>query len=129
MLNRCRNPRVARYPYYGGRGIRVCDRWQSFEAFLADMGERPGPGYQLDRIDNDGHYEPGNCRWVTLRAQRRNRRDVRLLVYNGEARTAAEWDDHLGFPRSTVYQRMRVLGWDVAKAITTPLRLLPPRKS
>ncbi len=74
MRQRCRNPRVDNYKYYGGRGIRVCNRWDLFENFLADMGERPD-GKTLDRYpDNNGNYEPGNCRWATLKQQRANQR-------------------------------------------------------
>lgn len=73
MIQRCCNPNNPRYPEWGGRGIKVCERWLSFENFLADMGERP-EGLTLDRIDNEGHYEPGNCRWSTHREQRMNQR-------------------------------------------------------
>lgn len=72
MNQRCSNPRTDSYEYYGGRGIKV--RYSSFETFLADMGEPP-PGRSIDRINNDGHYEPGNCRWATAKEQRANRRD------------------------------------------------------
>jgi hypothetical protein len=73
MRHRCRNPNGKDFKYYGGRGIRVCERWSDFTNFLADMGERP-PGQSLDRIDNDGNYEPGNVRWATRKQQRANRR-------------------------------------------------------
>ncbi len=75
MLNRCRNKNYHRYKDYGGRGISVCDRWNKFDAFLSDMGERP-LGTTLDRLNNDGNYEPGNCRWATQHEQQNNRRNT-----------------------------------------------------
>lgn len=74
MVQRCTNPNNSRYSSYGGRGITVCDRWRTFENFLEDMGRRPSPDHSIDRIDNDGSYEPGNVRWATKSQQQINRR-------------------------------------------------------
>jgi hypothetical protein len=79
MRNRCNNPNCAQYADYGGRGITVCDRWDSFELFLQDMGERPGLDLSIEREDNDGNYEPSNCYWATRIQQRANRRPPKFL--------------------------------------------------
>lgn len=117
MLTRCLNPRSEKWPQYGGRGIAVCQRWQeSFEAFLADMGEPP-PDHSLDRIDNDGPYSPENCRWATNNQQARNKSTNRVLTYQGKSQTLAEWAEELGLPRNTIQTRLR-LGWSVERALS-----------
>jgi hypothetical protein len=105
---------------YRDRGISVCERWQSFENFLADMGERP-PGKTIDRIDNDRGYEPGNCRWATPTEQQNNKRTNHRLAFNGETLTVCEWADRVGVNRMTLFGRLRT-GWSVEKALTTPAR-------
>lgn len=78
MKTRCKNPKATQYELYGGRGIQVCERWEKFENFLEDMGERP-PGKSLDRIDANGNYEPSNCRWATKKEQGQNKRKTRMI--------------------------------------------------
>ena len=124
MLSRCRNPNATGYPKYGARGIRVCERWHCFESFYADMGECP-PGLSIDRIDNNGDYEPGNCRWATIKQQARNKRNTVLIEIGGVTKSLPEWCEIYGLHSSIVYTRMHRLGWSGEKAITTPKN--PPR--
>ena len=120
MKGRCTNPRSDCYDRYGGRGIKVCDRWlNSFENFLADMGPRPSLAYSIDRIDNNGNYEPGNCRWATMKAQGSNKRSNRLLEHNGLAMTISQWTAHLGFGRGLIPNRLKS-GWSVERTLTEP---------
>lgn len=109
MLTRCTNPNCKAYPNYGGRGIQVCDRWKnSFENFLADMGEKPNKGMSIERLDPDGHYEPGNCVWANARTQGRNRRNTKLTPEIVKALRAGELsvldaEKTLGINRNTLY--------------------------
>lgn len=106
MVARCRNENEPAYPQYGGRGIKVCARWLRFENFLADMGKRPA-GKSIDRIDNDGSYEPRNCRWATRAEQARNRSTNILIEFRGEKLCLADWAARYGLKPSTLYAARR----------------------
>lgn len=113
------------YRNYGARGITVCDRWRSFKNFVEDMGRRPGPEYSIDRYPNqDGNYEPGNCRWATTGEQTTNRCDNIFVDYNGERVLLVELTRRLGVSRGIVYGRLK-LGWGLNEALHTPVQ---PRK-
>lgn len=105
MRARCGNPKHPSFHNYGGRGIKVCERWESFEAFLEDMGERP-KGMTLDREDNDGDYCPQNCRWVSMKDNSNNRRNNRLLTLHGKTHTVAQWAALTGIKEGTIRARL-----------------------
>jgi hypothetical protein len=119
MRQRCCNPNTAHYARYGGRGIKICEQWRSFSAFLADMGPRPGPEYELDRINNDGHYEPSNCRWATRAQQMRNTSYNRLLTINGVTKPARDWAAESPADYKTIYTRL-FRGWSDEDAVMMP---------
>lgn len=100
--------------------MKVCERWQKFENFLADMGERPSPQHSIDRIDNDGDYCPENCRWATHSEQANNRSSNRILTFNGVAQNVASWALALGIPDTALRCRLHA-GWSVERTLTTPL--------
>lgn len=124
MINRCCNPKDKHYRDYGGRGIKVCVRWREFANFYADVGARPSPAHQLDRIDNDGNYEPGNVRWGTPKEQSRNRRSNRTIIVDGQAMTLAEASEKAGLGYATVRLRLNK-GWTVEQALSTPVGVTP----
>ena len=127
MRRRCSDPQNHAYERYGGRGIRVCDRWQhSFAAFYADMGARPSKG-TIGRIDNDGNYEPSNCRWETMKEQNNNRCDTIRLVIDGTERSLVQWVEHFGIVTVLAARRRLKRGWSEKDAVTIPLgtNLLP----
>jgi hypothetical protein len=120
MLSRCRNANHKAFANYGGRGVTVCDAWHKFEAFAADMGERPDGG-MLDRIDNNGGYEPSNCRWATRKEQNSNRRNCIMVDCGGERVTLREYCRRKGMTYRPVVKRIRDGGWPVEMALTTPV--------
>lgn len=120
MRKRCESPDQDSYPQYGGRGISVCDRWQRFENFQADMGPRP-PHTSIDRINNDGNYEPGNCRWATRVQQQNNKSDNRRLTHDGTTMTTAEWAHLIGIAPRTFRARLR-RGWSLSEALSPQMQ-------
>jgi|SRR6185369_7464456 len=104
MRGRCRTKTDQNYRHYGGRGIKICERWNTFENFRNDMGD-PEAGLTLDRIDVNGNYEPSNCRWVTMKEQTRNKRNSLLLTFNGKTQIIPDWAKELNLVASTLYAR------------------------
>jgi len=116
MNQRCSDPHNE---VYHGRGIKVCERWSELDNFVADMGMQP-PGMSIERIDNDGDYEPSNCRWATAREQANNRRTSRILEYNGRTGTVSDWARWLDIPHNVLRGRIG-RGWPVDMALTKPI--------
>lgn len=120
MKSRCSNPKNPAYPYYGGRGIRVCDRWiGSFAAFREDVGPAPSLEHSIDRLDVNGGYEPGNVRWATKAEQSQNTRYNHNVAVNGVSRCIHEWARVTGVSVQTVYVRVK-RGWSWERAVSTP---------
>lgn len=120
MIQRCTNPHNSNYKNYGKRGIVVCERWKKFENFYADMGD-PLDKTTLDRINNDGNYEPSNCRWATATEQAQNTRRATAVTVNGETNVIAEWLRKNNIPYPTYKQRRRN-GWSIEDAVSVPSR-------
>ena len=122
MIGRCTRPSDTSYPRYGGRGIRICAEWRkSFAAFIASVGPRPTPKHWIERIDADGHYEPGNVRWATIAEQARNRSNTRRIEFCGERLCVTEWAARTGIHADTIRSRIRV-GWTAQRALSSPAR-------
>lgn len=128
MIQRCERPKARGYSNYGGRGITVCERWHTYENFLADMGERPSRSLQLDRINNDGNYEPTNCRWATPREQLNNTRFNHRIEFNGRIQTLTQWSIEIGIALSTLGSRLKK-AWSVERALTEPRHAEKSRQS
>jgi hypothetical protein len=118
MRSRCNLPSNPRYPQYGGRGIRVAERWNDFSQFFADVGERPTSLHSLDRIDVNGHYEPGNVKWSTEHDQQRNRTNNRWISVGGRTMVVTDWAKELGIDPRRIFNRL-AKGWSEERAVTT----------
>jgi hypothetical protein len=121
MIRRCTDPRDISYQNYGGRGIRVCERWMELINFIADMSPRPN-GCSIDRIDSNGNYEKSNCRWATPREQSNNLCSNRRVTFCDQTLTVSEWARKIGMSKSTLLRRLVNYGWSVERALTTPGR-------
>lgn len=118
MKERCSNPKQKQFDRYGGRGIRVCDDWQNFDGFISDMGHRPTPEHTIDRIDNDGNYEPGNCRWALMSDQANNKSTNIFVAIDGVKLSLTQWSRKAGIHHMTVrYRATRYFEGDLAEAI------------
>lgn len=121
MLTRCRNPEAKDYPRYGGRGIKVCERWNSFENFLADMGEPPTPKHSIDRAENSGNYEKNNCEWATSQTQARHTRRSHMITIGTETLPLVIWCERYSSDAFLVRDRLR-RDWEPLRALTEPPR-------
>ncbi len=119
MRDRCLNSGADCYPRYGGRGIRICERWDSFQNFYADMGPRPSSTHSIERKDNTGNYCPENCCWATKKDQGRNKRSNRNITYQGKTQCIAAWAEEFGVNPAMIWFRLS-RGWTPEKAISTP---------
>jgi hypothetical protein len=120
IIQRCTNPHRSNFPLYGGRGITICKEWaKSPSAFLAYVGQRPSPGHTIDRIDNDGNYEPGNVRWATSVEQSRNKRSNRWIEFNGRRMILADWAREASLTKDIIVWRLNH-GRPIEEALTIP---------
>jgi len=120
IRSRCRDINCRDYKYYGGRGIKVCKRWDEFINFLKDMGIRPTANHSIDRINNDGDYCPENCRWATISEQRNNRRTNTRILFLGETKTLSQWAKEFKISRKTISYRIK-RNWSIAESILMPI--------
>jgi hypothetical protein len=114
---RCNNPKSKPYKGYGGRGIKLHEPWnQSFQSFFDYIGERPSKKHSIERINNNGNYEPGNVIWSIQKQQSNNRRSNKIISYKGESMTMSQWCDKLNLPYGRISKRISKYGWSVERA-------------
>lgn len=125
MRQRCNNQKISTWKYYGGRGIKVDNRWNKFENFYADMGDKPTKEHTLERIDTNKNYCKENCKWETHKKQSRNKRNNHHITLNGVTKTMAEWAEIVkpkGISYTTIRARINILGWKPEKALTEKIK-------
>lgn len=117
MKARCNNPNATDYYRYGGRGIKICNKWQKFKGFFEDMYSFYKDELTLDRIDNNKGYSKDNCRWTTFKQQANNRSNNRLITYKDRTKTLQQWADELAIKQSTLGMRFYVYRWDIERCL------------
>lgn len=123
MLGRCYDKNDKDYSKYGGRGIKVCVQWHDFINFFVDVGPKPSKNHSLDRFpDQNGDYEPENCRWATFSEQARNRKSNHLITIKGQTKTLIEWCEIYKIPYKRVKSRINTSGWEPLRALTAPIK-------
>lgn len=123
LKSRCLNKNNESYHLYGGRGITVCNRWiNSFENFYADMGKRPTLKHSIDRVNNDGNYDPLNCRWADHIEQANNKHSNHFLTFKGETKTIAQWGRKFNISEQAIQRRLSRLNWTIEKTLLTPIK-------
>jgi len=124
MISRCYFPSATEYEYYGGRGITVCNEWHNDYSVFRNWAINNGYSDKLtiDRIDNNGNYDPINCRWVTMKTQMNNKNNNHLIEYNGQVRTLTEWAELIGISRNILSQRINRYHWPIERALTQPVK-------
>lgn len=127
MKRRCLNKNEKAYPRYGGRGIKICDEWLDFQNFDRDMGNTFIKGLSLERIDNNGNYEPSNCKWIPLKDQAKNKSNVVLYEYKGRKQSIVDWGKEVGIKSETLRARLKKYGWSIEKSLTNFDLLIEPK--
>lgn len=124
MRQRCSNPKAVGWINYGGRGIKVCERWEKFENFIQDMGTKPTKNHSIERIDNNGDYGPSNCRWIPKQLQPRNTRRTIFLTFNGQTKPLFQWAEELSISYQTLFNRLDS-GWTTERILGRPVGRWP----
>jgi len=129
IVQRCTEPNNRSYPRYGGRGIKVCERWLNPDNFISDMGPTYKKGLQIERVDNDRDYSPENCRWATQTEQQRNKRSNIRITLDGKTKVLSEWCKDFGVRYQLAWERIKLQGWHPHKALSTPARkIINPKR-